>query len=160
MFKSSKEKQRMTVADARSALQEMELEKHLNSDQITKDAVQATEADGIVFIDEIDKIVTSSENRYGADASSEGVQRDLLPIIEGRSGCLLPVALFSSLYSVSGWPYFVDFECVLLVCLPSRSSGSRSLDQKIDSVWILGTVIVPTSIGVSPWWRRRDPPLP
>lgn len=84
MFKSSKEKQRMTVADARSALQEMELEKHLNSDQITKDAVQATEADGIVFIDEIDKIVTSSESRYGADASSEGVQRDLLPIIEGR----------------------------------------------------------------------------
>ncbi len=40
---------------------------------------------GIVFIDEIDKIVTSSEHRYGGDASAEGVQRDLLPIIEG--GC-------------------------------------------------------------------------
>lgn len=38
---------------------------------------------GIVFIDEIDKIVTSSEHRYGGDASAEGVQRDLLPIIEG-----------------------------------------------------------------------------
>ncbi|GAQ81069.1 ATP-dependent Clp protease [Klebsormidium nitens] len=83
MFKSNKEKQRMTVADARTALQEVELEKHLNSDQITKDAVQSAEADGIVFIDEIDKIVISSDTRYGADASSEGVQRDLLPIIEG-----------------------------------------------------------------------------
>ena len=41
------------------------------------------EADGIVFIDEIDKIVINHELRYGADASSEGVQRDLLPIIEG-----------------------------------------------------------------------------
>ena len=40
---------------------------------------------GIVFIDEIDKIVTSSEYRYGADASAEGVQRDLLPIIEGAT---------------------------------------------------------------------------
>jgi hypothetical protein len=40
---------------------------------------------GIVFIDEIDKIVTSSEHRYGGDASAEGVQRDLLPIIEGEA---------------------------------------------------------------------------
>jgi ATP-dependent HslUV protease ATP-binding subunit HslU len=44
---------------------------------------QLAESDGIVFIDEIDKIVTSHETRHGADASSEGVQRDLLPIIEG-----------------------------------------------------------------------------
>lgn len=41
---------------------------------------------GIVFIDEIDKIVTSTEHRYGGDASAEGVQRDLLPIIEGEGG--------------------------------------------------------------------------
>ncbi len=41
---------------------------------------------GIVFIDEIDKIVTSTEHRYGGDASAEGVQRDLLPIIEGEAG--------------------------------------------------------------------------
>ena len=57
----------------------------MNSDAVTREAVAATEADGIVFIDEIDKIVTSSEYRYGADASSEGVQRDLLPIIEGST---------------------------------------------------------------------------
>lgn len=46
--------------------------------------LQLAESDGIVFIDEIDKIVTNHETRHGADASSEGVQRDLLPIIEGR----------------------------------------------------------------------------
>jgi ATP-dependent protease HslVU (ClpYQ) ATPase subunit len=40
-------------------------------------------AAGIVFIDEIDKIVTSSDHRYGGDASAEGVQRDLLPVLEG-----------------------------------------------------------------------------
>ena len=51
--------------------------------QVTREAVAAVEADGIVFIDEIDKIVINHELRYGADASSEGVQRDLLPIIEG-----------------------------------------------------------------------------
>lgn len=48
------------------------------------DVEQLAESDGIVFIDEIDKIVTNHETRHGADASSEGVQRDLLPIIEGR----------------------------------------------------------------------------
>lgn len=46
--------------------------------------MQVTESDGIVFLDEIDKIVSNSDLRHGADASAEGVQRDLLPIIEGR----------------------------------------------------------------------------
>ncbi|KDD76233.1 hypothetical protein H632_c306p2, partial [Helicosporidium sp. ATCC 50920] len=50
---------------------------------LVREAVASAEQDGIVFIDEIDKIVSSSESRSGADASSEGVQRDLLPIIEG-----------------------------------------------------------------------------
>ncbi|EFJ30396.1 hypothetical protein SELMODRAFT_440320 [Selaginella moellendorffii] len=96
------ERREVTVAEARQMLSEMEVEKHLQSDQIIKDAIrvhasvfdlvsldvngfhlQATESDGIVFIDEIDKIVTTSEARFGADASAEGVQRDLLPIIEG-----------------------------------------------------------------------------
>lgn len=52
---------------------------------------QLAESDGIVFIDEIDKIVTSHDSRHGADASSEGVQRDLLPIIEGRLVNLLSI---------------------------------------------------------------------
>ncbi|CAK9204586.1 unnamed protein product [Sphagnum troendelagicum] len=83
-LKSQKtERVETTVGEARSILTETELENHLSSDQITKEAIQLAESDGIVFIDEIDKIVTSHETRHGADASSEGVQRDLLPIIEG-----------------------------------------------------------------------------
>lgn len=51
---------------------------------MTKEAIVAVEQSGIVFIDEIDKLVTSGDHR-GADASSEGVQRDLLPLIEGST---------------------------------------------------------------------------
>ncbi|KAL3691654.1 hypothetical protein R1sor_005305 [Riccia sorocarpa] len=84
VFKAQKmERREMTIGEARPFLTEIEMEKHLNSDQITKDAIELTESDGIVFIDEIDKIVTTHDSRHGADASSEGVQRDLLPIIEG-----------------------------------------------------------------------------
>eukprot|EP01018_Ginkgo_biloba_P013986 Gb_31797 [translate_table: standard] len=73
----------MTVGEARPLLIENEMEKHVNLDQITKDAIKLAESDGIVFIDEIDKIVNPSHHRDGPDASAEGVQRDLLPIIEG-----------------------------------------------------------------------------
>ncbi|CAM6006870.1 unnamed protein product [Sphagnum balticum] len=84
VFKAQKlERQEMTIGEAKPLLTEIEMEKYLNSDQISKDAIQLAESDGIVFIDEIDKIVTNHETRHGADASSEGVQRDLLPIIEG-----------------------------------------------------------------------------
>lgn len=79
------EKKSMTIGEARPILTEIEMEKYLSAEHITKDAIQSAEADGIVFIDEIDKIVTSHEARHGADASSEGVQRDLLPIIEGST---------------------------------------------------------------------------
>ncbi|BBN15108.1 ATP-dependent HslUV protease ATP-binding subunit HslU [Marchantia polymorpha subsp. ruderalis] len=86
VFKSQKmERREITIGEARPLLTETEMEKHLNSDQITKDAIELAESDGIVFIDEIDKIVTSHDSRHGADASSEGVQRDLLPIIEGST---------------------------------------------------------------------------
>jgi len=84
VFKSQRmERMEITIGEAKPLLREVEMEKHLNSDQITKDAILLAESDGIVFIDEIDKIVTNHETRHGADASSEGVQRDLLPIIEG-----------------------------------------------------------------------------
>lgn len=76
-------KRKLKISEARPLVEEQEAERFINSEVVTREAVAATEADGIVFIDEIDKIVTSSEYRYGADASSEGVQRDLLPIIEG-----------------------------------------------------------------------------
>lgn len=76
-------KRKMKISEARPLLEEHESEKFMDSDSVNREAIQAVEQDGIVFIDEIDKIVSNSEHRYGADASSEGVQRDLLPIIEG-----------------------------------------------------------------------------
>lgn len=78
------EKRNMKVSEARPLLEEAESERLINQDTVQKEAIQAVEQDGMVFIDEIDKIVVNHDARYGgADASSEGVQRDLLPIIEG-----------------------------------------------------------------------------
>jgi ATP-dependent HslUV protease ATP-binding subunit HslU len=79
----SMNKRKMTVRECKPVIEEAEFDKLLNQETIAKEAVNAVESDGIVFIDEIDKIVSSSDSRHGADASSEGVQRDLLPIIEG-----------------------------------------------------------------------------
>ncbi|KAI3438396.1 hypothetical protein D9Q98_000828 [Chlorella vulgaris] len=79
------EKRKMKISEARPLVEEQEAERYVNSESVTREAILAVEQDGIVFIDEIDKIVTSSEHRYGGDASAEGVQRDLLPIIEGST---------------------------------------------------------------------------
>merc|ERR1712100_866059 len=79
------QKRRMTIAQARPIIEEMEVEKLISPETLTREAIVAVENDGIVFINEIDKICSSSENRHGADASAEGVQRDLLPLIEGCS---------------------------------------------------------------------------
>jgi len=79
----SMNKRKMTVRECKPVIEEAEFDKLLTQEAIAKEAVIAVESDGIVFIDEIDKIVSSSDSRHGADASSEGVQRDLLPIIEG-----------------------------------------------------------------------------
>jgi ATP-dependent HslUV protease ATP-binding subunit HslU len=78
------EKKKMPISEARPLIEEIELEKMLDMTDITKEAITAAEENGIVFIDEIDKICNSSDYR-GADASAEGVQRDLLPIIEGST---------------------------------------------------------------------------
>merc|ERR1711865_221331 len=75
------EKKKMKVADARPVLIEIEMEKLMETQDIIKDALKSTENNGIVFIDEIDKIVNTSDHQ--GDASSEGVQRDLLPLLEG-----------------------------------------------------------------------------
>ncbi|GMH34251.1 hypothetical protein BSKO_02085 [Bryopsis sp. KO-2023] len=77
------EKRKMKISEARPLLEEQESERMLPQEVIQRDAIKAVEQDGIVFIDEIDKIVVNPSQHYGADASSEGVQRDLLPIIEG-----------------------------------------------------------------------------
>eukprot|EP01024_Parvocaulis_polyphysoides_P001309 TRINITY_DN10355_c0_g2_i2.p1 TRINITY_DN10355_c0_g2~~TRINITY_DN10355_c0_g2_i2.p1 ORF type:complete len:500 (-),score=82.88 TRINITY_DN10355_c0_g2_i2:237-1736(-) len=79
------ERRKMKIKEARPLIEEIETEKLLNQDLVIREAIHSVENDGIVFIDEIDKIVVDSNVRYGADASSEGVQRDLLPIIEGSA---------------------------------------------------------------------------
>jgi ATP-dependent HslUV protease ATP-binding subunit HslU len=78
-------KRRLKLSDARTLIEDNESEKTLNMDTIVKESVRAVEQDGIVFIDEIDKICSSSKSGHGYDASSEGVQRDLLPLIEGTT---------------------------------------------------------------------------
>src|SRR5204862_6039988 len=62
-----------------------EADKLLDNDAILREAIEAVEQNGIVFLDEIDKICGRSEHRLGADVSREGVQRDLLPLIEGTT---------------------------------------------------------------------------
>jgi ATP-dependent HslUV protease ATP-binding subunit HslU len=75
---------RVTVRDAYEPLLAAEADKMLDQDQIVREAIQEVENNGIVFLDEIDKIC-SREGRGGADVSREGVQRDLLPLIEGTT---------------------------------------------------------------------------
>jgi len=75
---------KLTVAESHRVLIEEESDKLLDQEKVTKEAIAAVEQNGIVFIDEIDKICARSE-RLGADVSREGVQRDLLPLIEGTT---------------------------------------------------------------------------
>ena len=77
---------RVTVAQAHEILVAQESDKLIDQDQIVQEAIRSVENDGIVFLDEIDKICARSEGgRVGADVSREGVQRDLLPLIEGTT---------------------------------------------------------------------------
>lgn len=76
---------RLTVAEARKVLHEHEVEGLLDKDTIQEEAVRLTEESGIVFLDEIDKICSSGEGGKSADVSRQGVQRDLLPIVEGTT---------------------------------------------------------------------------
>ena len=75
---------KMTVHQAKKVLLDEESDKILDQEKVVQEAIQSVEQNGIVFIDEIDKICARSE-RTGADVSREGVQRDLLPLIEGTS---------------------------------------------------------------------------
>jgi ATP-dependent HslUV protease ATP-binding subunit HslU len=77
-------KRRMTVASSYDVLIDEEADKLLDAETVTREAVRAVEQNGIVFIDEIDKVSARSDAR-GADVSREGVQRDLLPLIEGTT---------------------------------------------------------------------------
>lgn len=75
---------KMTVAEAYTILIEEESDKLLDQEKVVREAIESVEQNGIVFIDEIDKICARSDY-HGADVSREGVQRDLLPLIEGTS---------------------------------------------------------------------------
>ncbi|GAB0113570.1 ATP-dependent protease ATPase subunit HslU [Acidisoma sp. C75] len=86
MFGRPAQAKKMTVAAARRALEREEADKLLDNEQLIKDAVAHAENNGIVFLDEIDKICARTEAGFrGGDVSREGVQRDLLPLIEGTT---------------------------------------------------------------------------
>jgi ATP-dependent HslUV protease ATP-binding subunit HslU len=77
-------RKKLTVAQSYEVLITEESDKLLDPERVTREALQAAEQNGIVFLDEIDKI-SAREGRVGADVSREGVQRDLLPLIEGTT---------------------------------------------------------------------------
>ncbi len=83
-FGQRTKRRKMSVAQSYEVLLAEESDKLLDAERVTREAIEAAEQNGIVFIDEIDKI-SGREGRMGADVSREGVQRDLLPLIEGTT---------------------------------------------------------------------------
>ena len=78
-------KRKVTVAEARKIFQQEEAEKLIEKDDINAAAIKRVEQSGIIFLDEIDKITSKSDAHGGGEVSREGVQRDLLPIVEGST---------------------------------------------------------------------------
>jgi ATP-dependent HslUV protease ATP-binding subunit HslU len=76
---------KMTIAKAMKIVREEEAGKLINEDDIKSKAIESVEQNGIVFIDELDKVAKRSESSGGGDVSREGVQRDLLPLVEGTT---------------------------------------------------------------------------
>ncbi|MGV1099059.1 ATP-dependent protease ATPase subunit HslU [Thiovibrio sp. JS02] len=87
MFPKKSRRQQMQVKDALEALKKSEAEKLVDMESVTRLAIQRTEQSGIIFLDEIDKIASrqGGSGHHGAEVSREGVQRDLLPIVEGST---------------------------------------------------------------------------
>ena len=84
-MKGKSKKKSLRVSEARKVLEEQEAERLVDMDKVKRLAVERSEQSGIVFLDEIDKIASRSNGVQGADVSREGVQRDLLPIVEGST---------------------------------------------------------------------------
>jgi ATP-dependent HslUV protease ATP-binding subunit HslU len=84
MLPAKRETKRMTVADARRFLQIQESDKMVDGESLNRQAIELVEQSGIIFLDEIDKIA-GAEKTQGPDVSRQGVQRDLLPIVEGST---------------------------------------------------------------------------
>ena len=85
MNQPKKSKRKLTIAEALKLLVDEEAGRLVNEDEIRAAAVAKAEADGIVFIDEIDKVASRSDNGSTAEVSRQGVQRDLLPLVEGTA---------------------------------------------------------------------------
>ena len=85
MMPGARKNRRMKVAEARTTLEAQEAEKLLDRDAIASDAIARAQERGIVFLDEIDKIAGRGGGSSGAQVSREGVQRDLLPLVEGAT---------------------------------------------------------------------------
>jgi ATP-dependent HslUV protease ATP-binding subunit HslU len=87
MFPQNKrtKRRRLTIPEALEALAEEEAAKLIDMERVTKEAIRRAEQDGIIFIDELDKVAGREGGGHGPDVSREGVQRDLLPIVEGST---------------------------------------------------------------------------
>ena len=83
MIPKKAKKRKVTIAEARKILLDEEAAKLIDMDEVKEEAIARAENSGIIFIDEIDKIASGSKKGSGPDVSREGVQRDLLPIVEG-----------------------------------------------------------------------------
>ena len=85
MGNRKRKKRRVKISEARTILSKEEAQKLVDMDKVKQEAIQRVENSGIVFIDEIDKVAGRSSKRGGPDVSREGVQRDLLPMVEGSN---------------------------------------------------------------------------
>ncbi|MFV0436137.1 MAG: ATP-dependent protease ATPase subunit HslU [Desulfopila sp.] len=85
MFPKKKQNRKMKIPEALGALKKEEMERLVDMDKVVKEALRRTEESGIIFLDEIDKIASRSAGAHGPEVSREGVQRDLLPIVEGST---------------------------------------------------------------------------
>lgn len=85
LMPQKRKKRKMTVARAREALTSEECDKIIDKDNVNAEAIRRAEEEGIIFIDEIDKIIGGAGGSNNQDVSREGVQRDILPIVEGST---------------------------------------------------------------------------
>lgn len=85
IFPPQRKKKKMTVAKAYESLLAEESDKLIDDDSVNSEAIRRAEQDGIIFIDEIDKIAGKGSTNRGPDVSREGVQRDILPLVEGST---------------------------------------------------------------------------
>lgn len=85
LMPKKKKRRRMKISEARKVLEPIESEKLIDQDKLIQEGINRAENSGIIFIDEIDKVTSTGGSASGPDVSREGVQRDLLPIVEGTT---------------------------------------------------------------------------